>query len=512
MTRFARGVRPVGILLLAAGFVVVLLALVVAASALVGHAGTVRPLGPLGATASRVLAFGAMVVVGLLLVLGIVLVARRHATAALTIAGALFVGTRLAAVLALDGPLVSDWRVYHLLAIGWTLGAPPLANYPMGYPILLGEAYRLAGATPAVGELLNVVFAAVGAALLAAWVSQLSGRRAAAVAVAVLALAPSQVLYTVLLGTETLYCTAVIAIATLATRMLVGLQVGDSRRRVWLLALATGLALGASSWVRSTSLVLIPFLAILPLLVARRRNAGSAALAVVLGVAVTVSPVVLLNQQLAGRWSPSLAQNSGRELFMGMNLKFDGRRNLEDVALVNSRVPEYVPFGLVDEYSRGIFSRETIRSVAHRDEVALSMALDRIRDNGLAILGILPAKLSIAWSRGDSSVRQVFQAGPDAGPRRYQLARLAAQLWWVAALAGSLAWFALLARRRPMAGLVSSAILVPVALGLLVLAVHSRYHEYVVPLFACLSALTVTHLANGFRLRRRAAGRPTPGP
>lgn len=90
-------------------------------------------------------------------------------------------------------------------------------------------------------------------ALLAAWVDALAGRAAAATAVALLAVAPSQAFFTLLVGTETLYVTVLLGVILLMTLTLVSIRRADSTRRIAFLAAATGLALGASLWVRPTA-------------------------------------------------------------------------------------------------------------------------------------------------------------------------------------------------------------------------------------------------------------------
>jgi hypothetical protein len=507
----ARGIGRVGVVLLAAGAAVIALTLLAAIAELLDT--VVQLGGPRGPNriVLLVLAGGSAALAAAAVIGSILLPGPRHGRAALAGSIVLFLVVRILVVAFFDGPVTSDWSVYHRLAQGWALGAPPLANYSMGYPALLGEAYRLAGASPAVGEAVNVFVGTVGAVLLAIWVNGLRGPTAAALAVSFLALAPSQALFTVLLGAETLYSTAVIAIALLATGMLRAVRFRSARPAV-LWALGCGVVLGLSAWVRATSLVLVPVLVLLPFLVARRRHAAVAALTLALAAALSLAPIVAANRALLDRWSPSSSLFTGWQLYVGMNLATAGHHSPDDVARVNQRIPSYDPSRLADEYAQGIFDRDTLRLSAERDELALEMAIERVRDNGLAVIGMLPAKFGTAWASAGNSASWALGQGPSEWPTGADVARFLAQLWWVAALGGAVAWFLLLGRRRPLAGLVTSAIVVPIAASLLILEVQPRYHEYVVPLIAALAALAADALYRRWRWQRAAGGQLSRGP
>ena len=196
--------------------------------------------------ASVVILVGAMIVV-------VARLGSRRPSWALAAAFGAFVLIRVIAALALDGPLVSDWLRYEQLARGAAQGAPPIADIPMGYPYLLAAGYALLGQDAPVGELLNIGLACTGAALLAVWVERLADRRAAAIAVLVLAICPSQVLYGVILGTEVAYATALVALALLATLIVRRIQDVGPDRVVLVIAGLAGLLLGASAYVRATS-------------------------------------------------------------------------------------------------------------------------------------------------------------------------------------------------------------------------------------------------------------------
>jgi hypothetical protein len=432
-----------------------------------------------------------LIAAGAALVGAVAILGRTRPTAALGLAAAIFVVIRTGVVIAFNGPLTSDWRAYHQLAIGWTLGAPPIANRSMGYPALLGEAYRIAGIHPAVGEVLNLLLTLVGVALLAALVDKISNRRVAAVVVALLAVAPSQAFFTVLLGTETLYTTALVAVAYVVVLMLYAMRSPDASRRTLVLAALAGLLLGTSTYVRATSVVILPFIAVLPLVAAPRRRAIPVALAIVVVAAVALVPAVAANRTYLGRWSASTTLFTGWQLYLGSNVQEAGRFNDADAARINGAIPGYDAHPIATEYARGIFDPVTLQLAAERDDYAFQAALARIRRDWIRLPLVAPLKVVYAWGPADSSPGWVLPTEATGNTWAAHVVQVAAQAWWVIALAGMALWY--LRRRHAMLlpGLVVGAIVVPIALSLLALEVQPRYHEYVVPLVAALASIAI---------------------
>ncbi len=428
-----------------------------------------------------------LVAMGVLVVVAVALVGRTRPTAALLAAGAVFVVVRVGLLIAFTAPLVSDWLAYHDLAIGWTLGAPILANRSMGYPILLGTAYDVAGIDPTVGEVLNLVVAAVGALLLAILVETVASRRAAAIAVVLLAVAPSQAFFTLLLGTETLYANTLVAIALLYLLLLVDIRNGRGSGRTILVAATVGAFLGVSAYVRATSLGLIPVFVAIPFCVGRWRLALGVGVAITLAAAVTLLPITLANKSWIDRWAPSTTMFGAWQLYLGLNVDQGGRFNQADVKRLDTIVPR--PSTVHSQYAQGVFDPALLRLAAQRDDAAFQLAIDRLRANALRLPFVLPLKVVYAWGPADSASTWVV---PTDGPGDVRLGRTlqtVSQVWWVAVLAGAVLWFVRSWRDAPTVGVVFGAIVVPIALSLLVLEVQPRYHEYVVPLIAGLAAM-----------------------
>jgi len=357
----------------------------------------------------------------------------------------------------------------------------------MGYPIVLGTAYQVGGIDPNVGEVLNIAVALVGALLLAILIEKVADRRAAAIAVALLAVAPSQAFFTVLLGTETLYGNALVAIALLYVLLLVAIRNGRTNVRTILLAAAVGLLLGVTAYIRATSLGLIPVFMVVPFCVGRTRPALGVGVTIMLAAAVALVPITLANKSWVDRWTPSTSMFTAWQLYLGLNVDQGGRFNRADVRRLDALVP--TPGTIHSHYARGVFDPAMLRLAAQRDDAAFQLAMDRLRENALRLPFVLPLKVVYAWGPADSASTWVV---PTEGPGDDRLGRIlqtVSQVWWVAVLAGAALWFVQRWRDAPLVGMAFGAIVVPIAVSLLVLEVQPRYHEYVVPLIAGVAAM-----------------------
>ena len=131
------------------------------------------------------------------------------------------------------------------------------------------------------------------------------------------------------------------AVAYLAVVMLALMRSGGAARRAVLVGAAAGLVLGASTYVRATSLVVVPFIALLPFLAAPWRRAVPVALAVVAVAALSLVPAVAVNKTYLDRWSASTTLFTGWQLYLGTNVQEAGRFNDADSNRANAAVAGY---------------------------------------------------------------------------------------------------------------------------------------------------------------------------
>lgn len=161
-------------------------------------------------------------------------------------------------------PPADDGSFYHVVAqriahgAGYTWLWPDgavtyAAHYPVGYPALIGAAYALFGASPAVAMGENALIGAFAAFAAQRIVARRGTRTQAVLAGVLVAAHPGLVFYTPALMTEG------VAAALLVVAVWLAFRVGDARGWRWRL-LALGVALGLLTLVRPQLLVMAPIL------------------------------------------------------------------------------------------------------------------------------------------------------------------------------------------------------------------------------------------------------------
>ncbi|MDQ3689949.1 MAG: glycosyltransferase family 39 protein [Chloroflexota bacterium] len=413
-----------------------------------------------------------------LIALGLIVTARSAAVKAripsfglpLAIVG-LTILVRVALAAVADAPLVGENRVIHEQALAVIDGVCCFSHRPPGYPVALAGAYAVFGVGPAAIEILNICFAALTAWLVwdigrTAW-----GRPVGAVAATTYAVIPSQVLLTLVPLTEPMYTVLVAG----AVRAGIALE----RRPMVLVAVVCAGLLAASQYVRATAASLVAPLALLPWLVgwSTGRTALRAALIVVVFL-VLLLPVVAFNLRAHGDPSISTSAYGGWSLYVGANREHGGGWNAEDAARLAAFPGS---------------------SWWERSEYAGSLALDRMLEDPVASLQLLPRKFSTLWGDEKYAAQYALSSGSDT--HGIYLGWLASQLFWAPLVA--LATLGMLAERhRPRsASLLIGMTVTVVAVTHLLLEVHGRYHASVVPLLCVLAAVGADALAARWRAR-----------
>ena len=385
---------------------------------------------------------------------------------------ALAVAIRVALAVMADAPLRGENGIVHEQALAVLDGQCCFSHRPLGYPITLAAAYGLLGVGSASVEALNIGFAAVTAWLV--WeIGRITwGRGVAAMAATAYAVVPSQVLMTLVPLTEPMYTMLV----TGAVRAGIALE-----RRPMLAAAAAGAALlAAGQYVRATAASLLAPMAALPWLVGWPAGRTLARAALMGGVLVVLLvPVVAYNLGTHGALSLSTSAYGGWSLYVGANREHGGQWNAEDAARLDGFPGS---------------------SWWERSEYAGSLAMDRVLEDPLGSLALLPRKFSTVW--GDETYAATYALRTPALTREVRVGWLTSQLFWAPMVV--LAALGMLATRRdpPPAALLIGMIVTLVALTHLALEVHSRYHAYLVPLFCLLAALGAEALVGRWRADR----------
>lgn len=361
---------------------------------------------------------------------------------------ALAFGLRAAAAILVDGPTSGDWRQYHEIASRIAQGADPWSNIPTGYSMFLAIPYALFGPQVWLAELLNIGLGVVTAWLVYRLTQPAFGDLAAGAAIYLFAIAPDQVLMTVVHATEPLYT----MLLMLAATMLFVPRIAT--------AIVAGLALGASQYVRPTTLLIAPvFVAVMPLLARWRPRL------IVFGVFAVIAllPVIQHNAEAYGEWSVSTSRRGAWSLLVGTNQKYSGAFNAADVP-------------------------PTQTWTAEAAAIAQAEAIRRITSDPAGFGGLAVRKVFSFTASGDYAV---WIALPGASQTVRSSVALISQAIYAAilALAAMAAWRV---RRQPVA-VFALGILAILTIVHAFLEVSPRYHASLVPLLCVLAGVQAAH-------------------
>jgi hypothetical protein len=195
---------------------------------------------------------------------------------------------------------------------GYRFQNKPTAFFPPGFPVALAAAYRVGGAEPRTGQVLNLLLSVLLGLTLVALVGAVAGGEAARWTLAVVALEPSQILMPAFLMSEVLCALAILAFLLALERR------GRGGGAGWiLLAAAAGLVGGMT---RGHAFLLVGAIPLL-LVYARRLPRRSTLVTWGVALAVCVTGIGLWaarNQREMGKPIP-VATNGGINLLLGNN-------------------------------------------------------------------------------------------------------------------------------------------------------------------------------------------------
>jgi len=181
-------------------------------------------------------------------------------------------------------PILITWDGHDYIDLAGVLGSPRfpadwrLLRAPL-FPLGLKASFLIFGRGPLAAELVPLTLAAAGCLLLASGIRRIAGERAAAAALALLAIYPALIAFEHAILTETG------TFFFLALMIRLSLWVPETPGAAWKKALSLGLALAAGTYWRQSLLLLAPWIALLHLVSVRRRGlalAGGQAVLVML--------------------------------------------------------------------------------------------------------------------------------------------------------------------------------------------------------------------------------------
>ena len=364
---------------------------------------------------------------------------------------------RLLIVALVPSPIETDWANYNRLAIEIAQRGPFLTSVPTGWPMLLAIPYALFGEQHVLGELLNVVAGAITTSLVFVLTDRAFGRPAAAIAGALFAIFPSQLLMTAVLGAETVYATLIIGVVAAAIAAM-----ARPTLRAWIVV---GGLLGLSQYVRAASLIALPALAVLPFLVLRGRAPLTAVVALVLSFVVVLGPVIAWQRIDNGVWSVSTSMQSNWNLLVGLNQEHDGSFNTDDEKLVGLQ-----------------------RGTQAFEQRAGELARERLFADPVGLASLAVRKFPQLWgSEAYGAYWALQRSKPNDQAVSLAMLDLSQIAWAAVTVAATVGLFSL-RRAQPPLGWALILIVGGMAIAHSFLEIQPRYHAHLVALVCCLAA------------------------
>ena len=253
---------------------------------------------------------------------------------------------------------------------------PDLLGHPPGYPFVLAAVYGVFGESDAAAQIFQAACDALAAAFVFLIAAELLTYGVGLTAGALAALAPQFCWNSLMLLPDTLAVLPLLAAVWLLVRAGEGRPVPK--------ALAAGVLVGLSCWLRANALLLAPFMALVavPFLFARGGRARPA-LALVAGAVLAIAPVTIRNAVVYGHFIP-VSLGAGQTLIEGIG-DYDpsGRFGLPatDVELQRQEAEMYGR----PEYATSLFGPDAIE----RDRARRARALGVIRSHPLWFAGVM---------------------------------------------------------------------------------------------------------------------------
>ncbi|HVQ38177.1 MAG TPA: glycosyltransferase family 39 protein [Pyrinomonadaceae bacterium] len=217
--------------------------------------------------------------------------------------------------------------------------APPgdanILTYPPGYSLILGVVFKVFGESDAAMRLLQILCDAAAAVVLFLIAAELLPTRAAAIAGVLSALSPQLAYYSVILIPDSLATLPILLGIYFTVRARNSNRIRD--------VVAAGAFVGVSCWLRSNTLFLAPFLAVLLFLVMDRERRRRAALTLVAVTLLVIAPITIRNLVVFHHFVP-LSLGVGQMLCFGI-ADFDKERKFglpgTDIEIVNAEAKLY---------------------------------------------------------------------------------------------------------------------------------------------------------------------------
>lgn len=390
----------------------------------------------------------------------------------------LYVALRAAVLVLLPVTPSSDaaWYVGRAVEIasgaGYAEHGTLTAFWPVGWPGLLGGLFWLFGPAVAVGQVANLIFAALAFWLVVIIGSEFFGdRRVGRLAALLLTIYPNQVWYVPVLWTEIFY----------GFLLLLGIWLLSRKQLGW--TAAAGAVFGIATLTKAQTPLLPPLLLAAEWLIARPRpnfvGTMGRVLVVCLATSCVVAPWTVRNHAVFGHMIP-VSTNGGITLLTGNN---------------SSATGDYTPG---DPIAADLLGR--VGDQVEADRIARSRAITWIAAHPRDFLQLMPRKFWRLWGP-DGEGEWAYQAGYSgyqAHAVLFRAVRLLNQAFYCLLIALALLSLLLIPRRIvqafPSCAFGWVAVLYFTAISL-VFSGQSRFHFALMPWIALYASWTILQCA-----------------
>ena len=257
--------------------------------------------------------------------------------------------------------------------------APPgdanILTYPPGYPIIMAVVFKLFGASDTSMRLFQIICEGAGVILLFFVAAELLPVKAAAVAGTLAALSPQLAYYSLLLIPDSL--------ATLPILLALFFLIRTIKLNSFRAAVAAGLCIGISCWLRSNALLLAPFLALLLLIIMERGKRWRYAAGLIGATIIVIAPITFRNLVVFHHFIP-LSLGTGQMLNVGIT-DYDSEKRFglpaTDIETVTTEAERYQR----PDYGSSLFGGNGVE----RDRDRTSRGLAVVRSEPLWFAGVV---------------------------------------------------------------------------------------------------------------------------
>lgn len=383
----------------------------------------------------------------------------------------LTIASRLAWILLVPTIPVSDFEVYHNLALNILSGhVPAKPDKPLGYPLILAAVYSITQHDVLAAKATNIVIATIEGLAIFRLGEIIGGRLVGLIAAGLFAIWPSDVTMTSVLNSD-IWAATFITIGLLAT---LGSEQRQGRWTIKTFMFFSGFFLGAATAVRPASAVFVP---IALSMVMGRTNFGQRIVhagTFAVGFTAVLGAIVLWHSASVHQISLNAIKHKDAAylLLAGTNLAARGMWNEPDALLYYSWPEEL------------------------RTRLAIIQAYERIRQYRGDILYLIFEKIEILlgndmhgvyWS---SFIQDHFSVENLATPAMYVIS----QAYYIFILANIMLCFAIDNKQYDTVRYLGiSSVLLTVAIFSF-LEVQGRYHHVLIPIMAIMAATGISQI------------------